>query len=226
MKKVFLYLYPIEEYSKVFVFSNQLYDSQGYRRPFDVMNECVEKRYRSKGYTVVWAIYPDRKPYGVEVKNSDKIIYTDVSFEEASGYDKNGKEKSLNQIKYPNEQILLQQLGNDVEKIVIGGYHAMDCVRKVGEVAIGAGINTMIDLDLTDFFVSLYRREDYFNIDEYSPARYREFRMKQLKAFYEEDWSNVKEEEEKEFDENFSSPAYGFNRERKQMKPNNEEVER
>lgn len=223
MKKVFLYLYPIKEYSKVFVFSDYFYDSEGYRRPFDVMNECIEKRYRSKGYTVVWAVYPDREPYGVEVKGSDKIIYTDVSFEEASGYDKNGKEKSLDQIKYPNEQFLLEQLGNDVERIVIGGYHAMDCVRRVGEVAINEGIDTMVDLDLTDFFVCLYRREEYFNIDEYSPARYKEFRMKQLEAFYEEDWIKVKEEEEKEFDEKYSSPAYGFKKEINQNRDSKDE---
>lgn len=65
MKKVFLYLYPIEEYASAIFGSNEYYDSIGEKRPFDVLNECIEKRYRARGYDIVWVLYPDKDLYGV-----------------------------------------------------------------------------------------------------------------------------------------------------------------
>ena len=55
MQKVFLYLYPIEEYTKVFENDNSL----------AVLNECIQKRYREKGYQVIFALYPDKNLYGI-----------------------------------------------------------------------------------------------------------------------------------------------------------------
>lgn len=49
MKKVFLYLYPIEEYTKFFMFSkDELYDEWNVKRPLPILNECIEKRYRDR----------------------------------------------------------------------------------------------------------------------------------------------------------------------------------
>lgn len=50
MNKVFLYLYPIEEYSKTFYLGNEYYDKNNVRRPFDVLNETIQKRYRDNGF--------------------------------------------------------------------------------------------------------------------------------------------------------------------------------
>ena len=52
---------------------------------------------------------------------NDKIIYTDITFKEASGYNEDGTEKEDKDIKYPNEQYLINQLGF-VDEIVIGGF--------------------------------------------------------------------------------------------------------
>ena len=62
-----------------------------------------------------------------------------------------------------------------VDKIVIGGFHFSDCVKRVAEFCLENGINTLVDLDLTDFFFSLYYQEKYFKKDEYSPERYKEY---------------------------------------------------
>lgn len=48
--------------------------------PYKVLNECIQKRYREKGYQIVYAIYPDKNIYGINPLQTDKIIYTDVSF--------------------------------------------------------------------------------------------------------------------------------------------------
>ena len=64
MKKVFLYLYPIKEYASVFNLGDEYYDYMGYKRPFDVLNETIEKRYRQKGYEIIYALYPDKNIYG------------------------------------------------------------------------------------------------------------------------------------------------------------------
>ena len=201
MQKVFLYLYPIEEYTKVFENDNSL----------AVLNECIQKRYRKKGYQVIFALYPDKNLYGVIPQPNDRIIYTDITFKEASGYNEDGTKKEAKNIKYPNEQYLINQLGF-VDKIVIGGYHAQDCVRRVCECALDCGINSIIDLDMTDFFFHLYKNKDYFKIEEYSPIRYKEHMINKMNMYGDEFAERI-------FNRNYSSPAYGFNKEEnKKMK--------
>ncbi len=155
MKKVFLYLYPIEEFNRIFLFDDSYYEEENREKPFPILNECIEKRYRSQGYDIVYALYPDKNIYGIIPKPNDKIVYTDISFKQASGYNEDGTEKSNDEIKYPNEQFLINQLGQ-VDEIVIGGFHFGDCVKRVAECCYENGIDTLVDLDLTDLFFNLY----------------------------------------------------------------------
>ena len=91
MNKVFLYLYPIEEYTKMFLLHiDELYDKWHIKRPLPILNECIEKRYRDKGYKVVFALYPDKNIYGIIPKKEDKIILTDITFAEATAYYSDG----------------------------------------------------------------------------------------------------------------------------------------
>lgn len=204
MKKVFLYLYPIEEYTKMFLFNNdKFYDELNVKHPLTVLNECIQKRYRNNGYQVVFALYPDKDIFGIIPKKEDKIIYTDVLFTEASAIDENGNKKKNFVPKYPNEHFLIEQLGK-VEKLVLGGYHAQDCVKRVGEVALKNGIDTIIDLDMTDFFFTLYKNEGYFNIEKYDPKRYKEYIFNKFMR-YGDTFA------QKQFNRIYSSPAYGFN---------------
>lgn len=206
LKKVFLYLYPIKEYTSMFLYHNdKLYDEWNVKRPLPILNECIQKRYRDNGYQVVYVLYPDKDIFGIIPKEEDKIIYTDILFSENSAVDENGKEKKDFIPKYPNEQLLIKQLG-DIGELVIGGYHFSDCVKRVGEIALNMGINTIIDLDLTDLFFNLYKQEDYFNIKEYSPENFKRQMMKYDLRYGEE----IALEQ---FNLVYSSPVYGFSNE-------------
>lgn len=210
MRKIFLYLYPIEEYSKVFYLGNEYYDENNIKRPFDVLNEAIQKRYRNKGFQVVFALYPDKPIYGVLPQQKDRIIYTDIPFTKASGYNLDGSEKTDDEITYPNEQSIIDQLG-DVEELIIGGYHAQDCVKRVGEVALANGINTLVDLDMTDLFFNLYRQEDYFDLESYSPERFKNHMLEKMKRY-------GTEFAERMFNNNYQSDVYGFGEPLKKQK--------
>lgn len=211
MRKIFLYLYPIEEFTKIFLFHDDgLYDEWGVERPMPILNDTINTRYREKGYQVVYALYPDKELYGLEKKEEDMIIYTDILFSEASAYDEKGNEKPNFVPKYPNEKLLLQQLGT-VDELVVGGYHVMDCVKRVAEVALDFGIDTLVDLDMTDLFFNVYKQKDYFDIDNYSPER---FKINMINRFGD----RRIELEERLFDRNYSSPVYGFSKESSKRK--------
>lgn len=98
--------------------------------------------------------------------------------------------------------MLLRQLG-DVDELVVGGYHAMDCVRRVVEVSMQNGTNTLVDLDLTDLFFNLYDKKNYFIINSYSPSRFKEYMINKRGP---EDI----EFSERIFNRNYDSPVYGF----------------
>ena len=132
MKKIFLYLYPIQEYNRSFELSEEYLQQTKRENPYKVLNECIQKRYREKGYQTVYAIYPDKNIYGIFPLLTDKIIYTDLTFEQASGYNQDGSKKQDKDIKYPSEKYLIEQLG-DFNEIVIGGFHFGDCVKRVAE---------------------------------------------------------------------------------------------
>lgn len=102
MKRVFLYLYPIEEFTKMFLFHDSLYDESGVKKPLPILNETINKRYREQGYEIVYALYPDKEIFGIKRQNGDKVIYTDITFDEATAYDLNGNEKK---ILYLNTQV-------------------------------------------------------------------------------------------------------------------------
>ena len=210
MNKIFLYLYPIQEFTKIFDLGNDYYDEIGVRRPFDVLNETIQKRYRDNGFQVVFALYPDKDIYGILPQQGDKIIYTDIPFTSASKYNLDGSEKSDAEIIYPNEQSLINQLG-DVEELVIGGYHAQDCCKRVGEVALENGINTLVDLDMTDLFFNLYRQEDYFNLESYNPELFKNYMLGKVKR-YEVAFA------ERLFNDNYQSDVYGFGETNKKQK--------
>ena len=202
MKKIFLYLYPIQEYNRSFELSEEYLQQTKRENPYKVLNECIQKRYREKGYQIVYAIYPDKNIYGIFPLPTDKIIYTDVTFEQVSGYNQGGSKKQDKDIKYPSEKYLIEQLG-DFNEIVIGGFHFGDCVKRVAEYCYQYGVSTLVDLDLTDLFFNIYYKNDYFKIDEYNPQAYKDYVL--LNSRF-----GNKEMAEKLFERNYNSPVYGF----------------
>ncbi len=203
MQKVFLYLYPIKEFMKFFQFRNdKLYDELNIPRPLPILNEAIDKRYRKNGYQIIYALYPDRELYGIEKHDDDKIIYTDITFDEASAIDERGNEKKDFIPKYPNEKMLIEQLG-DIDELIVGGFHALDCVKRLGETALQCNINTLVDLDLTDLFFTLYKEKDYFEIENYNPQRFKEYMINRK-------GNKFTQVQESIFNNNYSSPIYGF----------------
>ena len=204
MKKVFLYLYPIKEFTNMFLLSDDsLYDKWNIERPLPILNKAIDERYRKNGYQIVYVLFPDRELYGLEKMDEDKIIYTDISFSDFSAYDEFGNKKENFIPKYPSEELIIEQLGN-IDELIVGGYHALDCVKRVGEVSLQKKINTLVDLDLTDYFFNLYKQKDYFNIEQYDPNRFKE---NVINKYGDE----LKDMEERIFNNNYSSPVYGFN---------------
>ena len=186
MSKVFLYLYPIKEFADVFTRYMDIDD-----HPFEVLNDTINERYRKKGYNVVYAIYPDKKIYGINPMPSDAIITTDINFSDVEKY-----------YKYPNEAYLINQIGS-VEELVVSGYHALDCVKRVAESALEFGINSLVDLDLTDLFFDLYKHKEYFQKEIYSPERFKEYLLNRKGTKNLEFIKGL-------FNRNYNSPVYGF----------------
>lgn len=209
VNNIFLYLYPVKEFSKGFVYDDLYYEENNFRKPFDVLNETIQKRYRQNGYKIVFAIYPDKEIYGVIPKAGDIIINTDVTFNQAIVTDRTEEDKN-NPVIYPNEKLILTQLGN-VDNLVIGGYHAQDCVKRVGEAAIENGINTIVDLDLTDLFFNVYRQSEYFDEDYYNPEKFKQFIIHKYSRGDEMFAERI-------FNRNYESQAYGFSSISKKVK--------
>lgn len=208
MNKVFLYLYPIKEYTKVSLLSSD-YDDLN-KNPLFILNGCIQKRYRNKGFQVVFALYPDSFLYGINLQPQDKIIYTDILFKDATVSYSDGREKKNFIPKYPNEVLLINQLG-PVDELVVGGYHFGDCVTKVSMAALNMRIDTLVDIDLTDLFFSLYKNEEYFKIEEYDPQRYRTYWYQKFVKLGEK-----KEFIDRQFQKTYNSPIYKFSLEEKQ----------
>lgn len=204
MKRVFLYLYPIEKYQRVLMCSDKYYENHDLENPIIVMNECIKKRYKDNGYEVLIANYPDEKVYGISSDNIDRIINVDVIFSEASGYREDGSEKPLEEVKYPSEKYLFEQIG-EIDEIVIGGFHEADCVRRVAEYFLKNGVDTMVDLELTDFLYHLYK-QPYFNREKYNPANYKQYNIA-LGLKYGENMEFISKQLEKKY----SSSVYKFN---------------
>ncbi|MFA6753162.1 MAG: hypothetical protein WCR93_02690 [Bacilli bacterium] len=203
MRKVFLYLYPVKEYSDV-IYKATNYADLGLPNPFKVLNDCIQIRYRQQGFEIIFVIYPDKEIYGVNVKPNDKIINTDITFAEASGYDIKGNNKEVADIKYPSEEDIYNKVGK-VDNIVIGGYHHADCVKKVGEYFNKKGINTLVDLDLTDLFFYRYY-EDNFDIENYDLKILKNNLITTFEILFGEDYKT-------KFNDIYGSSIYQFNNE-------------
>jgi len=199
MRKVFLYLYPIKEYASVFTaVKDYIETEQG--NPFNILNKCIEKRYKEQDFEIIVAIYPDKEVYGIDLNLIDKLIETDVAFQEATCYDINGNDKPSEEIKYPSEKDLFNKIGK-VEEIIIAGYHFSDCVKRTAEYFNSRGVDTLVDLELTDLFFNNYYKED-FCIETYNLALYKQ-RFMDIFSHYGE-FAN------RQFNKVYGSPIYGF----------------
>ncbi len=187
MEKVFLYLYPIKEFFSPFIHENDNF--------LAILNETIDKRYRQKGYKIVYVVYPDKEMYGLDKFPCDEVIQTDITFSTHIG------ENSLGNHQYPSEKLLLKSFYG-VSELIIGGFHYNDCVKRVGEVALNIGINCLVDLDLTDLFFNLCNT-NYFDINFYDPEKFKEYMILKKSRYGYELSTRI-------FERNYSSQAYGM----------------
>lgn len=201
MKKIFLYLFPIKEYTSFFLLEDNYYDKWHITRPLSIIDECIQKRYRDLGYEIAFVTYQDRDVFGITLDNKDIIIKTDITFDQNSAYDTKGNKKKDFIPKYPNIKDIIDYLG-EVKSLVVAGYHFSDCVKRVAKYAKDTGIGTSIDLELTDLFFELYR-SDYFNTGEYNKDKFMKHMMKEAIEFGYDIAL-------KQFKLMYADPIYGF----------------
>ena len=126
----------------------------------EVINSCIDARYRQKGYNIFFAILDNCSVSNmITVHKSDRVIR--VGMDSATHRSKNNE----GIYPYPDNENILQKLGN-MSSLVVTGFHMWDCVEKLAQAAHAHGINTLVDEDLTEFFRFRFQ-EPFFRVDTY-----------------------------------------------------------
>lgn len=134
---------------------------------FDLINQIINERYRTKGYMVLFLTFKNKPTYGVRVYENDKIIESDITFEEhitPIGKDEDDK----NSYQYTSNEYIHQLVG-EFEELIVCGFHAQDCVMRVADYFYAINNRTIIDEELTDF-LSVLSNRFYFNSERYNLA--------------------------------------------------------
>jgi len=127
-QKEFVFLYPILQIINIEI-ENHGWSHEGGSKKFrikygNMLNECVDLRYRQKDFRINWAIFDDCSVSKViKIQSSDRIIKVGLDF-------KNHIAKEI----YPDQNYILSQL-NGVQIIKIAGFHMWDCVEKLAKRA-------------------------------------------------------------------------------------------
>lgn len=175
--KKLLFLYPINEFLEVL----------GDKKIIDKMCNTIDRRYRQKGYEIYYLVFSDKIVDFPKIDKRDKIIKTNFTFERHTTPLTNEEmdkvdSKNIVSIKYNNNifhhifadnDAIKKELGN-IDELVICGFHSNSCVEKAAEYFYGEGINTLIDLDLTQFFKNISKLY-YFDERTYNLANLLEY---------------------------------------------------
>lgn len=153
--KSFIFLYPIPDYIDFELWNHERsyeHGKKAFRKRYkELLNKCIDLRYRQKGFGINYAItYRSEVSDVIKLKPKDRIIK--VKFDEDS---------------------VLNKLG-DVEKLWVAGFHLWDCVEKLAKRAYKRGIDVKVDEDLTELFV--YRVVD----PKFCPEKFPNFNPHEL----------------------------------------------
>lgn len=154
MRKVFLYLYPTYEY-----FANlqdECLSLKDIKNNLELLDKTIDKRYRQKGYEIVFVLEPNTQVYGLTVCEEDATIYyvTGLNYYTPGDYGK-----------------LFDSIGQ-VDELVVSGHRSLGYVKEFAGYAINSGIDTSVDLELTENFFYDCGSES-FNMDEYNLEKYK-----------------------------------------------------
>lgn len=135
MKNLFVFLFPEMEYMK------------GGESFLPFLNDCINKRYLSKGWTFAIVKYKGSKIFGITAP-PHAIVEADITFEKSSPY-------FSADWTYANFELIASQIGaENFDRITIGGYHLFDCVKRLADELYKINSNVTIDSDLTEMFLS------------------------------------------------------------------------
>ena len=190
-KKVFLYMYPIKEF-----FSQHMYrDDKIYDRiikiprPLPILDDVIDKRYRKKDYLIIYVLFPDTPIYELAKHKEDKKVYSNISFSEVNWDDEFGVRKRGYVPSSPDSNHILEQVFNyvkpkNISELVVSGFYSRDYVKEIAKLASDGGINTTIDLDLTEWFFRFYNKPGYLTTESYDPDRFYDFFINYFKERY------------------------------------------
>jgi hypothetical protein len=146
-------MYPIKHYFDFLIRQRELnFQLNGYSAVR--MNEIINARYRERKYKIYWLLFSTEKENEADISMvergiisihpNDDIVVADISFK-----------THISHKTYPNAEYILSQLPENIETLVIGGFHRDDCVDRLAIAAYKKGLNTRVDEDVTDCFFIL-----------------------------------------------------------------------
>ncbi|MCL2739881.1 MAG: hypothetical protein FWE47_01620 [Oscillospiraceae bacterium] len=148
-KRKLLFLFPMKEYFKDFG------NVAAQKFLINTMNERIDSEYRRKGFEINFLVFQTYADKVSEVEclktvESDRIIST-------RPLDSPAAEQYRKVPQYPK---ICEQLG-EMDELVICGFHKDDCVRKVEQYFKSLGINTSVDIELTDALLDIKVTKDF-----------------------------------------------------------------
>jgi len=189
MEKQFVFLYPIPQIINWEIEHYGWHEEGGtdaFRKKYkDVLNACIDVRYRQKDFVINYAIFNDTVVSDViDLQQKDKIIKVGLDFKTHTTKQPDGE------YPYPDQNYILDQLG-EIDILRVAGFHMWDCVEKLARRAYGRKLDVLVDEDLTEFFIGRLRDPD-FKVDKYptySPGKKGEVGYKFfMKARRERPW--------------------------------------
>lgn len=122
-----------------------------FRQRFRIINRLIDE-YRGAGFDVSWLFFgkeerketPNKKAVSdiFEIQKRDLILSAGITLADINAY------------KYPDEnQIILELKG--LTKLVVGGFHKADCVKRFSTAAGKLGIESEVDGLLTEEFFGM-----------------------------------------------------------------------
>ncbi|MFH1607868.1 MAG: hypothetical protein ABIA78_01930 [archaeon] len=137
-----------------------------------ILNKCIDKRYREKGFKINWVIFKDHTISNViDVQDGDIIIEADIDFRTHTTKRVDGT------YQYPNNDFILNHIG-DSSLVRIAGFHRWDCVDKLAKRAYERKNSVLVDEDLTEMFYGRFKDKN-FRVDKYPTYNPRQFDTKE-----------------------------------------------
>jgi hypothetical protein len=131
------------------------------------LNGCIDARYRQNGFNINYLIFDNSKISNViELQKSDRIIENGLDFGIHTTKRPDGS------YQYPDQGYILDKLG-ETNELRIAGFHMWDCVEKLAKRSYERGLDTLVDEDLTEFFIGRLK-DPNFKINKYPTYKPRE----------------------------------------------------